>query len=193
MLQAIYVLATYLKLSFVNKSSSLSFLMMKSWIKCTLHLKKNLLIPCLSILSRNHWRVNRRSVHVFSNGSILYSSDGIVLIEFWMVFASDATQPISPLNLAVKRGRLKYLAIEMDGYHVTHVAGMFNFPEILISKKLVESRFSFFINKIFASLQRELTVQWRALSRPIVRETVLRLVAFVKEVTLATEKSASVS
>ena len=76
-----------------------------------------------------------------------------------MVFASDATQPISPLNLAVKRGRLKYLAIEMDGYHVTHVAGMFNFPEILISKKLVESRFSFFINKIFASLQRELTVQ----------------------------------
>lgn len=64
---------------------------------------------------------------MFPNGSILYSSDGIVLIEFWMVFASDATQPIRPLNLAVKRGRLKHLATEMDGYRVTQVAGMFKF------------------------------------------------------------------
>jgi len=45
-----------------------------------------------------------------------------------MAFVSDAVLPIRPLNLAVKRGGLKHLAIEMDGYHVTQVAGMFRFP-----------------------------------------------------------------
>ena len=45
-----------------------------------------------------------------------------------MAFASDAVLPIRPLNLAVKRGRLKHLVIEMDGYRVTQVAGMFRFP-----------------------------------------------------------------
>jgi len=45
-----------------------------------------------------------------------------------MAFASDAILPIRPLNLAVKRGRLKHLAVEMDGYHVTEVAGMSRFP-----------------------------------------------------------------
>ena len=42
-----------------------------------------------------------------------------------MVFTSDAELPIRPLNLAVKRGRLRHLAIEMDGYDVTHVVGTF--------------------------------------------------------------------
>ena len=41
-----------------------------------------------------------------------------------MAFASDATLPIRPLNLAVKRERLRNLAIEMDGYDVTQVVGM---------------------------------------------------------------------
>lgn len=44
-----------------------------------------------------------------------------------MVFNSDAVLPIRPLNLAVKRGRLRHLAIEMDGYDVTQVVGMFEF------------------------------------------------------------------
>ena len=79
------------------------------------------------VLSRNHYLINGRNIHALSNGIIFYSSDGIVLIEVWIAFASDAMLPIRPLNLAVKRGRLKHLAIEMDGYQVTQVAGMFTF------------------------------------------------------------------
>ena len=45
-----------------------------------------------------------------------------------MAFTSDAILPIRPLDLAVKRGRLKHLAIEMDSYHVIQVAGMSRFP-----------------------------------------------------------------
>ena len=44
-----------------------------------------------------------------------------------MVFTSDATLPIRPLNLAVKRERLKHLSIEMDGYVVTQVVGKLDF------------------------------------------------------------------
>jgi len=58
----------------------------------------------------------------------LHNSDGIVLIEVWMAFVSDAILPIRPLNLAVKRGGLKHLAIEMDGYHVTQVAERIDCP-----------------------------------------------------------------
>lgn len=53
-----------------------------------------------------------------------------------MVFASNAILPIGPLNLAVKRGRLKHLAIEMDGYQVTQVAGMFKCPTRSKERKL---------------------------------------------------------
>lgn len=53
-----------------------------------------------------------------------------------MVFASNAILPIRPLNLAVKRGRLKHLAIEMDGYQVTQVAGRFKCPTISKERKL---------------------------------------------------------
>lgn len=42
-----------------------------------------------------------------------------------MVFEAEAVLPITPLNLAVKRGRLGNLAIEMGDYQVTQVAGMF--------------------------------------------------------------------
>lgn len=56
-----------------------------------------------------------------------FSSDGIVQTELWMVFTSDATLPIRPLNLAVKRERLKHLSIEMDGYVVTQVVGKLDF------------------------------------------------------------------
>lgn len=56
-----------------------------------------------------------------------FSSDGIVQAELWMVFTSDATLPIRPLNLAVKRERLKHLSIEMDGYVVTRVVGKLDF------------------------------------------------------------------
>lgn len=56
-----------------------------------------------------------------------FSSDGIVQAELWMVFTSDATLPIRPLNLAVKRERLKHLSIEMDGYIVTQVVGKLDF------------------------------------------------------------------
>lgn len=52
------------------------------------------------------------------------TSDGIVLAEFWMVFDSDAVLPIRRLNLAVKRGRLRNLAVEMDDYDVKQVVGM---------------------------------------------------------------------
>ena len=45
-----------------------------------------------------------------------------------MVFSSDAVLPIRPLNLAVKRGRLRNLALEMDDYHVAQVVGMFKLP-----------------------------------------------------------------
>ena len=58
---------------------------------------------------------------------VLFLRDGIVLAEFWMVFASNAVLPIRPLNLAVKRGRLKNLAIEMDDYAVKQVVGMLQF------------------------------------------------------------------
>lgn len=53
------------------------------------------------------------------------TSDGVVLAEFWMVFETEAVLPITPLNLAVKRGRLRNLAIEMGDYQVTQVVGMF--------------------------------------------------------------------
>ena len=53
-----------------------------------------------------------------------------------MVFASNAILPIRPLNLAVKRGRLKHLAIVMDGYQVTQVAGMFKCPTRSKERKL---------------------------------------------------------
>lgn len=53
------------------------------------------------------------------------TSDGVVLAEFWMVFETEAIHPITPLNLAVKRGRLGNLAIEMRDYQVTQVVGMF--------------------------------------------------------------------
>lgn len=49
------------------------------------------------------------------------------MAEFWLVFASNAVLPVRPLNLAVKRGRLRNLAVEMDNYDVTQVVGMFEF------------------------------------------------------------------
>lgn len=42
-----------------------------------------------------------------------------------MVFEAEAVLPITPLNLAVKRGRLRNLAIEMGEHQVTQVVGMF--------------------------------------------------------------------
>lgn len=60
----------------------------------------------------------------------LHNSDGIVQAELWMVFTSDATLPIRPLNLAVKRERLKHLSIEMDGYVVTQVVERVDCPLI---------------------------------------------------------------
>lgn len=42
-----------------------------------------------------------------------------------MVFETEAVHPITPLNLAVKRGRLGNLAIEMGDYQVMQVVGMF--------------------------------------------------------------------
>ncbi|KAL9972835.1 hypothetical protein ACROYT_G019215 [Oculina patagonica] len=58
----------------------------------------------------------------------LHNRDGIVLTEFWMVFNSDGVLPIRPLNLAVKRGRLRHLAIEMDGYDVIQVVERIDCP-----------------------------------------------------------------
>lgn len=72
-----------------------------------------------------------------------------------MVFASDAILPIRPLNLAVKRGRLKHLAIEMDGYHVTQVVGMFKFLTRKSHERKLSNRvFSFFINKILSRYRK---------------------------------------
>ncbi len=79
-----------------------------------------------------------------------------------MVFNSDGVLPIRPLNLAVKRGRLRHLAIEMDGYDVIQVVGMLNFGPGRNSGNLegrVPTRNYFYpcFNNLF-SLQRELTV-----------------------------------
>lgn len=61
------------------------------------------------------------------------TSDGVVLAEFWMVFEAETVLPITPLNLAAKRGRLGNLAIEMGDYQVTQVVGMFGGLSVRVS------------------------------------------------------------
>lgn len=69
--------------------------------------------------------VCRGPIHYSYSTYFISTSDGAVLAEFWMVFEAEAVLPITPLNLAVKRGRLGNLAIEMGDYQVTQVVGMF--------------------------------------------------------------------
>lgn len=51
-----------------------------------------------------------------------------------MVFETEAVHPITPLNLAVKRGRLGNLAIEMGDYQVTQVVGMFGGLSVRVAR-----------------------------------------------------------
>lgn len=120
----------YICLNSFTKAVVLSFSIMheksfkRPFTPQTRTLQKKFLIP--SLYHKNRFCLCRR-IFVLIIVSIFCSSDGIVLCELWMVFTTDAISPIRPLNLAVKRGRLRYLAIEMDGYDVTQVVGMFEF------------------------------------------------------------------